>query len=72
MKTIHEDLSKVINHLEVICERMNSLRIEMEIARPRVRVDDYFKCILASARIREAIEILGNMINETESVSSTT
>jgi len=61
MKTIHEDLLKVIIDLEVICETLDSLRKGMEFATPRLPFDDYLIILLAAERIKETIEILGRM-----------
>jgi len=72
MKTIYENLCSIIMDLEVICETMDSLRKGMEFATPRLPFDDYLRILLASERIKEAIEILGRMIKKTESVTSTT
>jgi hypothetical protein len=43
MKTIHEDLGRVITDLEVICGTLDSLGRKMEVAPLPVRVDDYYK-----------------------------
>jgi len=72
MKTILADLCLVIKDLELICRTLDSLRKGMEVTIPRVRVDDYYKILLASERIRETIAILGKLIEKTGSVTSTT
>ncbi len=72
MKTIHEKLCGIIIGLDVICETLSFLRREVEITSLPLPVDDHFKFLLACERIKETIEILGGIIKETESVTSTT
>jgi len=72
MKTILADLCWIINDLELICRTLDSLRKRMETTLPRLPVDDYYKFLLASERIRETIAILRKIITKTESVISTT
>ena len=71
MNTIYENLCSTIMDLEVICETLDSLRKGMDFATPRLP-SDYLRILLASERIKEAIEILGRMIKKKESVTSTT
>jgi hypothetical protein len=59
MKTIHEDLVRVITDLEVICETLDFLRKRMEVTVLPVRLDHYYKILLAFNKIREVTEILG-------------
>jgi hypothetical protein len=68
MKTIHEDLVWVITDLEVICETLDSLRKRMEVAALPVHVDHYYKVLVTLKATREIIEILGRMVERTESV----
>lgn len=72
MKMIHEDLCRVITDLEVICGTLDSLRKRIEVTMLPVRLDHYYKILLAFKGAREIIEILGGMIEKTESVRSTT
>ncbi len=72
MKTIYQDLSSIIMDLEAIRENLESLRRGMELALPRSPFENCLIILLASQRIREAIEILGRMKKETGSVTSTT
>ncbi len=72
MKTIRDKLCSVIMDLEVIWENLDSFRKEMEFALPRFPFDDYLLVLLASKRIQEAIENLGRIVKETESVTSAT
>ncbi|MDH4267827.1 MAG: hypothetical protein OEW45_19540 [Deltaproteobacteria bacterium] len=72
MKAIHADLCRLINALEAICGTLDSLRKGMETTTPRLPVDDYYKFLLATERIRETIAILRKIIEKTESVISTT
>jgi hypothetical protein len=72
MKTIHADLCRIINDLELICRTLDSLRKRMETTLPRLPVDDYYKFLLVSERIRETIAILRKIIEKTESVISPT
>ncbi len=69
MNTSQENLCRIINDLNDICKKLNFLREGIEIDRERMRVDDYFKFLLASKRIRETIEILGRLIKKTEIVA---
>ncbi len=72
MKTIYENLCSIIMDLEVIRENLDSLRKGMEFATPRVPFDNCLITLLASERIKEAIEILERIIKKTKSVTSTT
>jgi len=72
MAIIHEKLCSLVNDLDAISEELRPLIKEVEMARSPMSVDDYFKFLLASERIREAIEILERIVKETESVTSTT
>jgi hypothetical protein len=72
MKTDHEKLCRVIKDLDLICADLDSLRKGSETTTPRLPVDEYYKFLLASQRIRETISILGGMIKETEGVISPT
>ncbi len=68
MKTIHKDLCRVINDLDAICTTLDSHIRSMEIAGWRVPVDDYYRVLLASGKIRETIEILGRVMERSEIV----
>jgi hypothetical protein len=72
MKTIYENLCSIIMDLEVIRENLDSLRKGVEFAAPRLPFDNCLIILLASQRVKEAIEILERMIKKTESVTSTT
>jgi hypothetical protein len=72
MKTVHEELCRVISELEVICGTLDSLGKGRESTSPRIGVDAYYKLLFAFKGIRETIEILGELIKEPESVHSTT
>jgi len=69
---VHGKIPSIVTHLDAIGEELCSLIKEMEMAMLPVSVEDYFKFLLASERIREAIEILERIPKETESVTSTT
>ena len=71
MKAIHADLCRLSNALEAICGTLDSLRKGMETTTPRLPVDDYYKFLLASERIRETIAILRKIIEKIESIIST-
>lgn len=72
MKTIYENLASVIMDLEVIHDNLDSLRKGMEFATPRFSFDSCLIILLASQRVKEAIEILERMMKGTESVTSIT
>ncbi len=72
MKTIYENLCSIIMDLEVIRENLDSLRKGVEFATPRLPFDNCLIILLASQRVKEAIEILERMIKRAESVTSTT
>ena len=69
---VHKKISSIVSHLDASGEELCSLIKEMETAASTISVDDYFKFLLASERIREAIEIFERVVKETESVTSTT
>ena len=69
---VREKIPSIVSHLEAIGEELSSLIKEMEVAALPVFVEDYFKFLLASERIRETIEVLERIPKETESVTSTT
>ena len=69
---VHEKISSIVSHLDAIGEELFSLIKEMEMATLPISVDDYFKFLLASERIRETIEILERIARETESVTAPT
>ena len=71
MKSIQENLCGAISNLNVIYKTLNSIRNEMEITTPRLPVEEYFKFLLASERIREGIEIFEEMIEKQKSVAAT-
>ncbi len=71
MKPIYEKLCRIIIDLDIISEMLDFLSKELEIAEP-LPLDDYLEILLASERIREAIEFLGRILKETESVNATT
>ena len=68
MKTVYENLSPIISDLDQICSTLESLRKRMEIAIPRVFVDDYFKILVACEQLKGVIEGLKGVIRETKSV----
>ena len=72
MKMIHENLCNLISDLDIICETLSSLRKGAEIGKSPLIVDDYFRFLLASEKIREAIEILGGIGKKTENITSVT
>ena len=72
MKTIYQELSNIIMDLEVIRENLGSLRKEMEFALPRLPFENYLIILLASERIKEAIETLDRIAKKTGSVTSST
>jgi len=72
MKTVYENLCSVIRELDVICRTLDSLRKRMEIATPRVFVDDYYKILVAFEQLKGVIEDLRGVIKETKSVTSAT
>ncbi len=69
MNTSQENLCRIINDLYDICKELNSLRKGMEVDKEQMRVEDYFKFLLASRRIREKIEIVGRLIKKSEIVA---
>ena len=71
MKMVHEKLCSIVSELDAICEDLSLIK-EVEFSTSPMSVDDYFKFLLASERIRETIEILEGIVKETESVTSTT
>lgn len=68
MKTVYENLSTIISDLDQICSTLESLRKRMEIAIPRVFVDDYYKILVACEQLKGVIEGLKGVIRETKSV----
>ncbi len=62
MKTVHEDLCRVINGLEVICGTLDSLRKRIEVI--PVSVDNYYKILLALKETKDIIELLGRVKEE--------
>jgi hypothetical protein len=58
--------------LEVVRETLDSLGKKMEFATPRSPFDECLIILLASERIREAIEILERIVKKTKSVPLTT
>lgn len=71
MKTVYVNLCSVIRGLDGICRTLDSLRIRMEIATPRVFVDDYYKILVAFEQIKGVIEGSRGII-ETRSVTPET
>ncbi len=69
---VHEKISNIVSQLDASGEELCSLIKEMEVAGLTISVDDYFKFLLASERIREAIEIFERVVKETESVTPAT
>ena len=69
---VHEKICSIVGNLDAIGGELSSLIKEMEMAALQISVEDYFKFLLASERIRETIEILERIPKETESVTSTT
>lgn len=69
---IHGKLCSIVSELDAICGELRSLIKEVEFATSPTSVNDYFKSLLASERIRETIDILEGIVKETESVTSTT
>ena len=72
MKPIHEKLCCIISDLNLFCETLRSLTKETGFATMPLPVDDYFRLLLASGKIQEAIGILEGMMRETQSVTSGT
>ena len=72
MAMIHEKLCSLVSDLDAICEELRFLIKGVETAASPMSVDDYFKFLLASERIRETIEILEGIVKETENVTPTT
>jgi hypothetical protein len=72
MKTIYENLCSIIMDLEVIRENLGSLGKGMEFATLRLPFDNCLIILLASKRIKEAIETLGRIAKKTKSVTTTT
>ncbi len=46
MNTSQENLFRIINDLNDICKKLNSLRKGMEIDKERRRADDYYQILL--------------------------
>jgi len=69
---VHEKLCSIVGDLNANWEELKSLTREIEMATLPMPVDDYFKFLLASERIKETIELLEGIAKETESVTSTT
>jgi len=72
MKTIREALLGIIADLDVIFETLKSLGKDMEATIPQVVVDEYYKILLATERLRESIRFLKEIAGETKNVSPIT
>ena len=72
MKTVYESLQCIIRDLDDVCNALESLRIRMEFATPRVIVDEYYKILIAFDQTKKAIETLRSVAGEAKFVNPAT